>query len=138
MSQWTHVLGVIRYDSMAKCCYPVPWNKDEILEVEMKLVSNSYQTAIEPSGSEGGLQLGFTLTKRGPTIFVTGDLRDFGLDEIPSILKWVGDADTLVKENTTSMLFMRDCSINLDVEGNTYKYIIDIDPNGKLCLNSYR
>ena len=97
MSQWTHVNGAIRYDSLRIA--DVPFNK---LEDFKQLLGNtcSYEDDEEiwskcnvPCGSEGSIQFNFwtcpdicNLAAFGVHIF--GDLRDFGKIGVPKIKEW--------------------------------------------------
>lgn len=131
MSQWTHVLGVIRFDSMAKNVHPEPYNKDDIIHIEMDMVHNVFQH-LRPEGSEGSLEIKTILTNRGPTVVISGDLRDFGEMDLQDILIWVNQcAKALIKQAQKSrmMIWPRDGFINCDVEYSTEKFIIESDGN---------
>ena len=125
MSQWTHVLGVVRYDSINLNVWPEPLNKKGLCESELNIIEQFFSEDI-PSGSEGPLQVDFVLTYRGPTILITGDLRDFGHEDVGLIVDWLNDRDKemqlAIKKN--SLLFVRDASIQCDVEGDKTLYLI--------------
>jgi hypothetical protein len=134
MSQWTHVLGIIRFDSSALNVYPVPVRKTEILKKELDLVSKIYKAPIgAPTGSEGGLHLSFYISSRGPTVSVTGDLRDFGVSDIETITDWLNkcDADSdRLQKGSLHPLFLRDAFIRCEVEYHPDYFIIVDDPSG--------
>ena len=90
MSQWTHILGVIRFDSMGANCYPKPPEKDFILKTQASTVNAIFNSNL-PAGSEGPLEINTFLTERGPTVLITGDLRDFGKEDLREVLEWVND-----------------------------------------------
>jgi hypothetical protein len=139
MSQWTHILGVIRYDSMASNCYPIPWNHNDIIAMEMDTVSRSYQAGLVPYGSEGPLEVDFKLTKRGPTVIITGDLRDFGVENLGNIVEWISESNRRILANPDmikSMLVLRDVFVNCNVEYNENLYVIE-EVDEKIVLNIY-
>ncbi|HUT43845.1 MAG TPA: hypothetical protein VMW95_05870 [Desulfobacterales bacterium] len=133
MSQWTHFLGVIRYDSMNKIVWPEPPNKEAAIAAELDLVSHIWQWNL-PEGSEGPLQVKFHTTNRGPTVLITGDLRDFGKENLCEVLSWVNDCHKAV-EKTKMMLILRDAFIDCRVEYDNTKYIIEYDE--RFVLNVY-
>lgn len=134
MSQWTHFLGVIRYDSLAAVVWPVPENKTEVLIDELQLVKTVYSVNI-PEGSEGPLELNFINTNRGPTITISGDLRDFGKPELIQVLAWVSEryeiVQTLVMKQKR-LLMMRDAVIRCEVESDKTTYLIEFTNEGIL------
>lgn len=97
MSQWTHVCGCIRYDALRM--KGVPYNTlDEI----KKLIGNSvsYDDSEEkwdicnvPRDSEGSIQFVFWSNPdlhniAAFTVAIFGDLRDFGMEDVPKIKAW--------------------------------------------------
>ncbi len=127
MSIWTHVLGVIRYDSSVLNSWPKRYDQDEITDTEMQVVYQAYQSPL-PRGSEGPLKIDMVLTHRGPTILVTGDLRDFGKAELQEILEWLNNSHKYVHNFAHKhkiMFFLRDCYIRCNVEGDDNFYIIE-------------
>lgn len=137
MSHWTHILGVIRFDSFAKNVFPEPYNKQEILKTEIQMISDIIQGTNYPSGSEGPIQVNFIETNRGPTVLITGDLRDFGDADLCEVVSWVNycrEKIIQVANSRQSMLFMRDAFINCDVECHGCRYIIELK-DGKFVLS---
>lgn len=127
MSEWTHILGVIRFDSMAQICYPEPRNKKEIVEAEADLVNRVFQTINSPTGSEGPLQIETRITSRGPAVLITGDLRDYGRENIDEVVTWLNESTKAVSEGAkkeNKMMFLRDAFVNCEVEFDDHKYII--------------
>lgn len=117
MSVWMHILGIVRYDSMALNCYPGPNNKEQIVINELVELKNIYNNNL-PHGSEGPIELNFVITDRGPTIVITGDLRDF--EDNQKILDWLNNsANELIEKTEEQELFLwlRDASISCTVEG---------------------
>jgi len=96
MSNWTHIAGVIRIDHFAYGVRP-------LLENEAKdIISEG-----SPIGSEGGLTFianrtqvirpsGFDLVW-GSVSFV-GDLRDFSIEDLPKITKWLEEIPGRLEE----------------------------------------
>ena len=125
MSIWTHVLGIIRYDSFAANMSPVAVNKDQILAAQMQQISDSYQRSI-PSGSEGPLDIQVILTNRGPTVVITGDLRDFEEADLQEIITWLNSQPDSLGNSLETMTFIRDVNILCDVESNG-EYAIKYD-----------
>lgn len=127
MSQWTHILGVVRFDSMNKNVWPEPPNKDKLIKLEADFVDNFFQQSQIPSGSEGPIECQTVITDRGPTVLLTGDLRDFGKENLSEIVDWL---NTLGKEihkvalDQCSMLFIRDAIVHCEVEFDKATYLI--------------
>ena len=144
MSIWTHVLGVIRFDSMALNCWPVPTNQNEILDEQLNLINVQFQSHI-PDGSEGPLDVKIFITDRGPTVTITGDLRDFGVGNIEEIFNWVANNCTSIKEKVKSMIhpmWLRDCCIKCEVEYNEDTILIEDDYDSEnhnhiIVMNTY-
>ena len=120
MSQWTHILGIIRYDSMMKNIWPEPMDKEIIVREEAELVDRLFKTSILPTGSEGPIEIKTIITNRGPTVIVTGDLRDFGSEDVPEILSWIVKVSKEIEktcEKNSIILMLRDGIVQCDVEG---------------------
>ena len=120
MSQWTHVLGVIRYDSLTQNVWPEPMDKEETVRQEAKTIDRLFKTSPLPAGSEGPIEIKTILTNRGPTVVITGDLRDFGNEDVQEILTWITQVCNLVEitcETNKFLLFLRDGIIQCKVEG---------------------
>ena len=97
MSQWTHVCGCIRYDALRMVDMP-----HNTLNKIKELIGNSasFDDAEEkwdacnvPIGSEGSIQYVFwqnpNLSAMAAfTVGIFGDLRDFGLEDVPKIKEW--------------------------------------------------
>ena len=120
MSNWTHILGVIRFESMNANVWPEPPNKTKVLAEEAELVHVMFHAVELPHGSEGPLSVETILTSRGPTVVLTGDLRDFGKEDLPSIVKWVNERKDTIKD-----LFVRDGFIRCEIEYGSDTFIID-------------
>lgn len=124
MSQWTHVLGLIRYDYWAQNCWCSDTDgKPEYYNVKEKINSlNKIYKHNVPTGSEGSLEVSITNSNRGPIVRISGDLRDFGLSDVKGIIKWLNTSHKEVeKENKSTnvsgnILTIRDSVINIDVE----------------------
>jgi hypothetical protein len=141
MSQWTHILGVVRFDSMAKNVWPEPRNKDEIVKHEADFVHDFFQRTNIPSGSEGPIEVETVITNRGPTVLLTGDLRDFGAEDLNSIVDWLNQLKGEINksfQNEKMMLFIRDAVINCNVEFDNRTYIITEDEkSAKFILQAF-
>ena len=124
MSQWTHFLGVIRYESMLSNVWPEPADKGRQEWYQVEHVHSSFQRATPiPTGSEGPISFETILTSRGPTVIITGDLRDFGEDEVQSVVDWLNEVDAIGDPHETHILMVRDAMIYCDVE---YKHDGDL------------
>jgi hypothetical protein len=106
MSQWTHLAGIIRLDSLgASIVRAYPGGKlNKIKEAVTKALGNTcnFESPEEtwdkcdvPMGSEGSLQYNvFPNSDRDNCSLswgyavIWGDLRDFGLDDVPKIHEW--------------------------------------------------
>lgn len=125
MSQWTHFLGVIRFESLNLNSYPEPPEKQKIAINEVHFI-HRYMQGGEPSGSEGPLQVETILTKRGPTVVLTGDLRDFGKSDLNGVVEWVNEKiKQIAKSASQTGLAVRDAFIDCNVEYHDKKYIIE-------------
>ena len=126
MSQWTHFLGLIRYDSFVCNVWPEPINKESEMLRECELVNIHWQTNV-PGGSEGPLEIQTSQTKRGPTVSITGDLRDFGREDLGSVLDWCNDCARRVASaamGAMKVLFVRDALLLAEVEFDPTLYIM--------------
>ena len=122
MSQWTHVAGIIRVDSIHHLVQPV---SDGMIQREIKavlgkpvdfdgLMADGESTL--PMGSEGSLQ--YTVTEvdsdYGPVwghVALWGDLRDH--DDYAAIHEWLYD---ILEELKKRNYGIRQCIVHLDVE----------------------
>jgi len=126
MSQWTHVLGVIKYDYWAQNC----WSSDSSRKDKkpdcydpigrIKLLKKIYNKN-RPEGSEGPVQVSVINSNRGPMVIISGDLRDFGRTEVEKIVKWLNCTTRDVeKENDLgdddNTLSLRDYAILCRIE----------------------
>jgi len=120
MSQWTHVSGCIRID--------------EILEYETHTIVNKIQRRFRnaPSGSEGPIH--FSVVKTGVEnslawglVYLWGDLRDFGDEDVPKILNWL--------QNACGGLMIRSCLVGVNVEFGPDYIIEDLkDYDGTIVI----
>ena len=127
MSQWTHVLGVVRFDSINKLALPELFNKDEITVSEANQVYRLFVSSNLPSGSEGPIEVNTILTNRGPTVLITGDLRDFGKEDMLEILDWLNDLGRKFYKaviGNQSVMMIRDAAVRCDVEYDDSVYLI--------------
>ena len=127
MSQWTHFLGVMRFDSMALNVWPEPHNKEAITNKEADFVHRiwSYNS---PMGSEGRMEIKTQITNRGPTVLIVGDLRDFGLADLDEVLTWVNNCCRDVRKEAEAeglIMFLRDGFVYCDVEFYKTRLIIE-------------
>ena len=122
MSQWTHVAGIIRIDSMVAVMSRGPDSTEDNLRRRLGEIwnydSDYIPTSNEstPSGSEGSIQ--YDIVKTGNEhslswghIVIWGDLRDF--DDPNEIYDWL--LNSLATINEDGMGF-RDVAISIDVE----------------------
>jgi len=109
LSIWTHVVGIIRFDAI-----PIPGCFPSIKEV------GQYFNEGVPEGSEGPLQ--FKVIKYPPSeygsvlyckVIIWGDLRDFGLTDVPKIIGWI---ERSCKKCTDNYLIIRQGVIQIQVE----------------------
>lgn len=134
MSQWTHVLGVVRFDSIAKNVWPEPRDKDYIVKTEADFVHDYFQRGDTPSGSEGPIEFQTTITGRGPTVVLAGDLRDFGKEDLVTIVDWLNKLRENIQKsfhNEKLLLCLRDAFIYCDVEFDENTYLIKEDEEEK-------
>lgn len=108
MSQWTHVNGSIRFD-----CFGIGRPM-----VEPDMLKNP------PCGSEGPLTVENVVVYRRPhqafiTTSISGDLRDFGEEDVVDIIKWLTEHTDDFKD----VGIIRSGIVEIAVEyGNTYIY----------------
>lgn len=148
MSQWTHILGVIRYDYMAQVCWcsktngrPSCWNPKQ----KIKILKSLYKKDV-PTGSERPIEVKVINSSRGPIVVLSGDLRDFGGDDVKQIVTWLNniskevDKDNKKAEDAEDTLDLRDSIVNCDVEYWSHRlifsykdknWVIDKIPSGK-------
>lgn len=106
MSQWTHIAGLIRLDSMGAVMVRLPVREinDRLKVAAAKALGYtcSFESSNEawdqcsvPRGSEGSLQYQvFSNSDRDEHalswgyVAIWGDLRDFGTEDYPSVLDW--------------------------------------------------
>ena len=143
MSQWTHVAGIIRIDSMMELLGPgldmtrqillqrlgFAWDYDDLGN---ELVNDVVDNSPVPFGSEGSVQ--YDIVKTRPEegigkhclswgyIAIHGDLRDF--DDPNQIYEWLFNALSTI--NDDGMGF-RQAIVTIDVEYQK-QYIIFLDP----------
>ncbi len=106
MSQWTHLAGIIRLDSMGNAMvrWPAEEKRQKIVDaVERALgYTCNFESSIEdsqrctvPTGSEGSLQ--YRVSRNSDEdehalswgyIAIWGDLRDFGTEDVQGIVDW--------------------------------------------------
>lgn len=116
MSQWTHFIGAIRYESLAMNVWPEPPYKDKIVNDQIRHVDHCFRSSELPTGSEGPIGFNVVLTSRGPTVLITGDLRDFGYDDLQSVIDWLNSVDPIQKDDFYGIFMVRDAMIWCDVE----------------------
>ena len=133
MSQWTHILGVIRFDTMSKNVWPKPLDEETVTLKENDFIHNIFKNTPLPEGSEGPIRVDTILTNRGPTVIITGDLRDFEKGDLQQIVVWLNgclaSVRKLAKENI--MIWIRDSLIRCEVEHNETLYLIVRNRSGK-------
>ena len=138
MSQWTHILGIIRFDSMAANVWPEPPQKTKVLKDEVKFIHNLFQKGDTVSGSERPIEIQTILTNRGPTVVITGDLRDFGKKDLPKIVNWANAIIKVInKEKKKYPTLLRDAFINCNVEPNE-SFVIVLNDAGVFEIKNLR
>ena len=119
MSQWTHVCGCIRYDTIRMQGLPYSTLNDI-----KRLIGNpvSYEDTEDkwdacnvPCGSEGSIQFSYwsnpsVSSLAAFTVAIFGDLRDFGNEDVPKIREWFG------KVTKREGLIVRSAVLKIDVE----------------------
>jgi hypothetical protein len=118
MSQWTHVNGSIRIDSLRIVGAPMPGLPMTVSDIEERLGrvvrfdDSEWETTV-PCGSEGSLE--YTVTENPDkhhlaafTVNIWGDLRDYGSGDVHEIEEWL---NKVVKD-----WMIRDLVVNVDVE----------------------
>lgn len=145
MSQWTHVAGLIRLDSM---CYEhekkdrwIERNKKEILlegilgpilkwhswdaDEDLDKISKEWDRISEicklPRGSEGSIEYKIitdfdTESVTAFDIAIYGDLRDFGMKQVSDIQKWFYDTCKEL-DNSDDFSGVRMATLCVAVEG---------------------
>lgn len=89
MSTWTHVAGVIRVDCIRMLC-----KKPDFRKIFVKSLWGEHNTDCNmPMGSEGSLDFRIIENPNEDalaayTVVIFGDLRDFGVADIPEIEDW--------------------------------------------------
>lgn len=137
MSQWTHITGVIRFDSILQNMWPEPFDKTNKAIEETAIVHDIFQRGKEPEGSEGPVKIDTILTNRGPTVVITGDLRSFGVDDLKDVTEWLqGRTMAVEKDKRLPMLMVRDTNIICDVE-YIGLYLITHDHDYKTGINGF-
>ena len=132
MSEWTHILGIIRFDSWSKNVSPNPIGSLENIKFELSTIYSTFYFG-RPEGSEGPLEVNSIVTDRGPTLMITGDLRDFGREDIPIIIDWLNSSYKNVRkefDNSSSdirLTTLRDVNIRLYTEEEQEDYYIFFD-----------
>lgn len=123
MSIWTQVLGVVRFDCQGS-------NKKIIHNKGLPIILKAFSHAM-PEGSEGPVEIKAIQTERGPTLLVTGDLRDFYSNDVISVLAWLNESLELIKNmDAYDRLFMhiRDgvvyCNVSCYIYGGLEEHII--------------
>ena len=133
MSQWTHFLGVVRFDSLFLNVYPEPANKTRLAAAQVEKVHRLLQRGCVPMGSEGPIEFETVQTGRGPTVVIVGDLRDFGSDkDLQSVVDWLNQ---LTGEEREIGGWIRDAFVRCAVEFKEYKYITINPDSGTFCLS---
>ena len=123
MSQWTHVAGTIRLDSIfhqnferrVRLAFDTPVSYEDMGRTETRV----------PMGSEGSIQYAVTRSgyEKENTISATccvlsmwGDLRDRGDDLVPDVCEWIKEALERLPD-----MYVRQLVIQVEIEfGNTY------------------
>ena len=153
MSQWTHVAGIIRIDSMVGLLGRLDtterilrdrlgytWNYDDLGNKARDIhIDNSHV----PFGSEGSVQYEIVKTRSETGsgkhslswghIAIYGDLRDF--DDPNEIYNWLGNALVDVNKDGISI---RDIIVSIVVEySNQYIIFQDEDDQGNTEIRMY-
>lgn len=130
MSQWTHVIGIVRFENIEQSMSPTPptFNPEAKRFIVHEVFS---EPASLPHGSEGPLEVQTVITKRGPSVMIIGDLRDFGVEELGEVVGWLNFCLKESIKRTMSQiklggfpLGLRDAFIHCDVEANDDIYTI--------------
>lgn len=129
MSQWTHVAGLIRIDSLEQLVlFDTTSELEEILKDP-------------PGGSEGPIQTQVVCTRPdyGPGVVpmswghvaIWGDLRDFGEDSekaLDQISRWL--QDVLQACTDSRKMVVRDAVVSVDIESKAYWVLKPVVHNG--------
>lgn len=133
MSEWTHLTGCIRIDTMP--------NIDDNIFISilkqkfgntwsLKVVDSRYELCTIPKGSEGSVQYNILKTGSGSSlswglITIWGDLRDY--DDPEEIFKWI-------KESCNSLDFwIRSCCVEVNVN-HSKQYLIHKDKTDEIVM----
>jgi hypothetical protein len=121
MSYWTHVNGIMRFDSdvdrdkeMKKMCRTADWDSGRTVKKRCNV----------PMGSEGSLDVSLVVKKsnigqsRKYTLSFFGDLRDYPQKKEKDIMKWLTN---LIKEHD---LIVRDAVVT--VNEVTYRHYVNV------------
>lgn len=104
MSQWTHVAGAVRYDSL-------PFFPDNKQRIQALIQENL------PTGSEGPLTVTVEMTDdhslNVANVLIAGDLRDFGSEDVQGVLEWFG---RIAKPDKSHSLMVRQAVLTIEVE----------------------
>ncbi len=129
MSQWTHICGCIRYNALRIA--NMPYNT--LSEIK-GLVGNSvsFEDSVEkwdacnvPCGSEGSIQFVFWANPSlndlaAYTVAIFGDLRDFGVEDVPKIKEW------WERVTTGKDVMVRNAILEVCVEGDDKPIILRV------------
>jgi len=122
MAQWTHVLGIIRYEYIAQNTWssetkgkPDYYNPKEKIAV----LKQMYQDM--PADLEGRLEVCTFNSERGPVVTIMGDLRHFYQEDVQIIQEWLNSIDARVKTYNEDKVYhdrleVRDAIVLCDVE----------------------
>ena len=91
MSQWVHVHGMVRVDSLFGIA--IPGDTGEV-------ITESFKNP--PTGSEGELRVHPHQTREHNSlswgyVAIENDLRDFGIEDVPEIEKWLRESIAALK-----------------------------------------
>jgi hypothetical protein len=108
VSQWTHVAGIVRVDTLMG----IVINKNPEVELRRLFEPNL------PEGSEGPIKLSFIETREYNSmcwglVAISGDLRDRGDEYVQDIARWMNN---VAKEMKQEGLLIRDAVLAIDVE----------------------
>lgn len=124
MSQWTHVQGIVRFDYLPKSMSPTPLGCNTKAAVEFVYLIFAKNP---PTGSEWPLEVNVIDTVRGPTVVLTGDLRDFGeapINDLKGIVDWLNECLDKIPKKT--LLLLRDGIVNCEIESDIAHYDIRV------------
>jgi hypothetical protein len=112
MSQWTHIAGCIRIDSVVDPTVKLTLKNQFGNTVEFDSPEEDWNKCNVPCGSEGSVQYRIEQTGDDNSlawglIYIWGDLRDY--DNVQEIYDWINRA--------CQGLMIRSCSVKVDIEG---------------------